>query len=145
VFVHQSLHIFIAVATVLLVFVVMLLRRNAPTEILFIFALAVFVATGVISPEDAWQSFSDPAVIAIGGLLVVSAALRTTGLLDYLGRSLLGNVKTEAGALTRLSSVVIVGSAFLLNTAIVAMLLPLVISWCRRMHVAPSKLLLTIS
>ncbi len=144
-FEQQNLQILIAVTTVVLVFVVMLIRRNTPTEVLFILALTLFVVCGVISPSDAWQSFSDPAVIAIAGLLVVTEALRTTGLLDFLGRSLLGSVKSQAGALARLSVVVIVSSAFLLNTAIVAMLMPLVISWCRRMHVAPSKLLLPIS
>lgn len=142
---NEPLKIAIALGTVLLVFVTMYRSRNAPTEILFSMALALFVVCGIIAPEKAWHCYADPSVIAIGGLLVVSAALRSSGALDLLGRSLLGNVKSERSALGRLSAVVVAGSAFLLNTALVAMLLPLVISWCRRNRISPSKLLLPIS
>ncbi|MCA9133441.1 MAG: SLC13 family permease [Planctomycetales bacterium] len=141
----QNFQIFLACSVILLVFAAMQLRRNAPTEVLFCLALVVFVLFGLISPDQAWVGFADPSVVAIAGLLVVSAALRSSGVLDAVGRSLLGNVSTEQGALGRLSLVVVTCSAFLLNTAIVAMLLPLAIAWCRRKNVAPSRLLLPIS
>ncbi len=127
------------------IFLTLQLRRNAPTEILFCAALAVFVAFGVIDPAAAWEGFSDRAVIAIAGLLVVSAGLRSSGVLDSMGRALLGTVRTERGALARLSAVLLTTSAFLLNTALVAMLLPMVIQWCRQRNIAPSRLLLPIS
>lgn len=141
----ESIKIGIALTTVVVVFATLFFRRSAPTEILFSLALTLFVVCGVTTPERAWQSFSDPAVIAIAGMLIVSSALRTSGVLDYVGHSLLGSIKTEASALRRLSGVVIAGSAFLLNTAIVAILMPLVIRWCRRLHIAPSRVLLPIS
>lgn len=141
----ETILIAIALSTVVLVFAVMLFRRNAPTEILFTAALGLYVLCGVIAPDKAWRSFSDPAVISIAGLLIISAALRTSGALDSAGRLLLGNVQSETVALCRLSFVLILGSAFLLNTAIVAMLLPLVIGWCRRRGIAASKLLLPVS
>lgn len=135
----------IVFATILAVFVTMQWKRNAPTDVLFCLALAVFVMCGIVEPADAWQGFADKAVIAIGGLLIVSASLKHTGVLDYIGRSLLGPVHTENAALSRISGLVVTCSAFLLNTAIVAMLLPVVISWCRRHNIAPSRLLLPIS
>ncbi len=135
----------LALTAIVVVFLTLQLRRNAPTEVLFSAALAIFVLFGLLSPEQAWQGYANPAVIAIAGLLIVSSALRNTGVLDSIGRRLLGNVKTETGALARLSGVLVVSSAFLLNTAIVAMLLPVVISWCRQRHVTPSRLLLPIS
>ncbi len=123
----------------------MQLRRNAPTEVLFCCALVVYVLFGLIEPSEAWKCFASDAVIAIAGLLVVSAALRSSGVLDAVGRSLLGGVTSERAALGRLSVVVVASSAFLLNTAIVAMMMPLVIGWCRQRHVAPSRLLLPLS
>ncbi|MCA9130561.1 MAG: SLC13 family permease [Planctomycetales bacterium] len=135
----------IAIAVVAFVFVVMQWKRNAPTDALFCFALAVLVACGIVEPSQAWQGFSNRAVVAIVGLLIVSAALKNTGVLDLIGQSLLGSVKSEQGAMARLSVVVVATSAFLLNTAIVAMLMPVVISWCRRRHIAPSRFLLAIS
>ncbi len=95
--------------------------------------------------KSAWGGFANEAIIAIGGLLIVAAALRNTGALDIFGAKLLGNVKNERSGLFRLSCVVIPASAFLLNTAIVAMLLPVVIGWCRRLHISPSRVLLPIS
>lgn len=135
----------LAVIVVVGVFLTMQWKRNAPTDLLFGLALGIYVVAGILAPEVAWRGFSNRAVIAIAGLLVVSAALRNTGALDLVGRKLLGSAKTEYGALGRLAGVLVTGSAFLLNTAIVAMLLPVVISWCRQRHISPSRLLLPIS
>ncbi len=141
----ENFQIYFAFAVILALFATMQLRRNAPTEVLFCLALVAYVLFGLIKPDQAWIGFADPGVIAIAGLLVVSAALRSSGVLDALGRSLLGNVTTERGALGRLAMVVVASSAFLLNTAIVAMLMPLAIGWCRQRHVAPSRILLPLS
>lgn len=141
----ENFQIFIAFAVIVAVFATMQLRRNAPTEVLFCLALVAYVLFGLIRPEQAWIGFADPGVIAIAGLLVVSAALRSSGVLDAIGRSLLGRVTTERGALGRLAAVVVTSSAFLLNTAIVAMLMPMAIGWCRQRNIAPSRLLLPLS
>lgn len=141
----ENFQIFFALAVIVAVFATMQLRRNAPTEVLFCVALVAFVLFGLIEPEQAWIGFADPGVIAIAGLLIVSAALRSSGVLDALGRSLLGKVSSERGAVGRLAMVVVASSAFLLNTAIVAMLMPLAIGWCRQRHVAPSRVLLPLS
>lgn len=141
----ENFQIFFAFAVIVAVFATMQLRRNAPTEVLFCLALVAYVLFGLIRPEQAWIGFADPGVIAIAGLLVVSAALRSSGVLDAIGRSLLGRVTTERGALGRLAAVVVTSSAFLLNTAIVAMLMPMAIGWCRQRNIAPSRLLLPLS
>ncbi len=141
----ENFQIIIAFTVLLAVFATMQLRRNAPTEVLFCLALVVYVLFGLIEPEQAWLGFADPGVIAIAGLLIVSAALRSSGVLDALGRSLLGGVSSQRAALGRLAAVVVGSSAFLLNTAIVAMLMPLVIGWCRQRQIAPSRLLLPLS
>lgn len=132
-------------STIVGVFVVLYFRRTAPTEILFSLGVGFFILCGILKPADAWQCFSNPAVFAVGGLLVITAGLRSTGVLDSIGRSLFGNVSNETGLLARLSAVVIGSSAFLLNTAIVAMLMPQVVNWCRSRNVSPSRLLLPIS
>jgi di/tricarboxylate transporter len=71
--------------------------------------------------------------------------MRETGVLDYIGHHVLGNVRSERGALTRLAAVVVPMSAFLNNTPIVAMFVPIVMDWCRRHRVSPSKLLIPLS
>lgn len=141
----EKFQVFLAFAVIFVVFATMQVRRSAPTEVLFCLALVVYVLFGLIQPDQAWIGFADSGVIAIAGLLVVSAALRSSGVLDALGRSLLGNVSTERAAMGRLAGVVVASSAFLLNTAIVAMLMPLAIGWCRQRNIAPSRILLPLS
>lgn len=145
-FTNQPLLIFIALSTVVAVFGILQTRRKrTPTEILFCLALGFFIMTGVIQPERAWAGFADKSVVMIAGLLVISAALRTSGVLDKIGERLLGSATRENQAMSRTSGILIAGSAFLLNTAIVAMLMPLVINWCRRNTISPSRLLLPMS
>lgn len=141
----QQVQEYLAIAIVVALFVTMQVRRNTPTDLLFAAALGLFVILGITPLDIAWSGFANTAVIAIAGLLVVSAAMRNTGALDLLGRRLLGRASTQQAALGRLSSVIVPASAFLLNTAIVSMLVPVVISWCRRHQISPSKLLLPVS
>lgn len=127
------------------VFVILQIQRRASTDVLFLAALLVVTAAGVITPEQAFAGFSNPAVLTIAGLLAITAGLRTSGVLDWLGHKLLGTATSEKQALMRLTAVTTATSAFLLNTAVVAMLMPVVVSWCRRRNISPSRLLLPVS
>ncbi len=135
----------ISVAVIIAVFVALQYSRGGPSDLIFLGGLMLVTLAGIISPETAFSGFSNPAVIAIAGLLVVSAGLRSAGVLDWLGRKLLGSANDERSALRRLTPVLISASAFVLNTALVAMLMPVVLDWCRRRNISPSRLLMPIS
>ncbi len=135
----------IALLTTATVFVVMQLRRSVPVDLLFIGALTVVTLTGVLSPAQAIAGFSNGAVILIATLFVASAGLRETGALDWVGNALLGSAQTERSALRRLALAVVPVSAFVLNTPVVAMLTPVVVDWCRKRRVSPSRLLMPLS
>lgn len=127
------------------VFAVLQLRRDAPVDLLFLGALMGVTLAGVISPSEALSGFANPAVIAIGSLLAVAAGLRATGVLDWVGQKLLGTAKTEQQAMRRLAIALVSTSAFLLNTALVAMMVPVVMEWCRRRNISPSRLMMPVS
>jgi len=135
----------IAIATTLAIFVGLQTRRGVPTDLLFILGAVFVTAMGIITPEEAFRGLANPAVVTIGALLVVAEALRRTGVLDWVGRHLLGSIKTERGALLRLLATLLATSSFMLNTAVVAMMAPVVVDWCRRRQVSPSRLLLPVS
>ncbi|MDQ1256790.1 MAG: hypothetical protein QG656_1390, partial [Candidatus Hydrogenedentes bacterium] len=105
-------------------------------------SLAVF---GIVTPKEALAGFSNEGMITVAGLFVVAAALKETGALEHIGRILLGRANTERSVLLRMSLVVTSISAFMNNTPVVAMLLPVLSSWCRRHQVSPSRVLLPLS
>ncbi len=135
----------IAIAATVSVFVGLQARRGVPTDLLFILGAAFVTAVGIITPEEAFRGLANPAVVTIGALLVVAEGLRRTGVLDWVGRHLLGSIKTERGALLRLLATLLAASSFMLNTAVVAMMAPVVVDWCRRRQISPSRLLLPVS
>ncbi len=138
-------HPWIALATTLAAFGVLQCFRNVPSDLVFLTALVVVTLAGVLTPGAAFEAFANPALVTIAGLFAVTAGLRMTGALDWASYRLLGVARTERQALSRLALAVIGSSAFLLNTAVVAMLMPVVLVWCRRHRVAPSRLLLPLS
>ncbi|UUO05501.1 SLC13 family permease [Blastopirellula sp. J2-11] len=143
--VPEFLHPWLAIATTVSVFVTLQVTRRIPIDLLFLLALVFLVLTGVLSPAVAISGFASRAVLAISALLVVAAGLRSTGVLDWIGNALLGDVKSEGPALRRIAGPIVASSAFILNTALVAMMMPVLIDWCRQRNLSPSKLLLPLS
>jgi len=135
----------ITIAVTLGIFVLIQVRRNIPLDLLFLCGLLIVSLCGVLTPNEAISGFANPAVLTIGALLALAAGLRICGVLDWIGEKLLGNVSTERPALWRLAIVLIGSSAFLLNTALVAMMTPVVSTWCRRHDISPSRLLIPVS
>lgn len=140
-----TVHGGIALATTLAVFAGMQLKRRIPVEVLFLGGLVIVTVCGVIHPKQAVAGFASTAVILIGALFAVSAGLRNTGALDWIGHRLLGSAQTERSALLRLGLTVPPVSAFVLNTPLVAMMAPVVVDWCRRRNVSPSRLMIPLS
>lgn len=135
----------IAVGATCLVFALLLWRRGIPTDVVFVAGLMLVTLAQIITPAEALAGFSNPAVVTIGALYVMAAGLRSTGALDLIGHRLLGTARTESDAMLRLTGPVVLLSALVNNTPIVAMTVPTVIDWCRRVHVSPSRVLLPIS
>jgi di/tricarboxylate transporter len=122
-----------------------LFKNLAPPDLLFVGATAFLSIIGIITPEEAFAGFSNSGMLTVAFLFVVVAGLRETGLLNFVGHHVLGRATTERGVLIRLAGVVVPMSAFLNNTPIVAMFVPVILDWSRRQAVAPSKLLIPLS
>ncbi|MCB1018727.1 MAG: SLC13 family permease [Acidobacteria bacterium] len=117
----------------------------AATEIVMLGALLAQVLLGVVDLPQAAAGFAHPAVLMIAALFVVAAGLTETGATQMIAQSLLGRPTGVAAAQLRLMAPVAALSAFLNNTPIVAMYLPIVNDWARKIRVSPSKLYLPLS
>lgn len=130
---------------VLLLMLLALIRNAAPPDVIFLGGLVVVAALRIITPEEAFHGLSNPGLVMVAALFIVAAGLRETGALHLAVTRLLGANTSLRAALARLMFPVAAISGFVNNTPIVAMLMPDVLSWCRKRQIAPSKLLIPLS
>lgn len=100
---------------------------------------------GVLSLERGFSGFSNTGMLTVGALFVVVAGLRETGGIDYIASRLLGRPTGERRAMARVMAPVCLLSAFLNNTPVVAMMIPAVQDWARKLKINPSRLLIPLS
>ncbi|MBT8486367.1 MAG: SLC13 family permease [Phycisphaerales bacterium] len=101
---------------------------------------------GEILPwTDGIRGFAHPAIVMIGALFVVAAGLQQTGGMEIVAQRLLGRPRTIAGAQLRMMMPVAVMSGFMNNTPIVAMYLPIINDWAKKLRISPSKLYMPLS
>ncbi len=128
-----------------------LLRNLAAPETLLLGALALLMTLGAIpksrfpDPSQMVAGFGNEGLIVVGVLFVVAAGLSQTGAMQLITKPLLGQPRHPLVAQTRLMLPVGVLSAFLNNTPIVAMFMPVVSDWCKKSGMAPSKLFIPLS
>ncbi len=116
-----------------------------PPDLALLSVLAVLLLAGVLGPEDAFAGFAHPATVTVACMLVLAAGIRETGAVDSLGRRLLGRDERGDGPLLRLLAGATLLSAFLNNTPIVAMAVPVVTDWARRHRESAARLLMPLS
>ncbi|QNG27393.1 SLC13 family permease [Synechococcus sp. HK01-R] len=131
---------------VLLLAVVLFVTGWLAPELTGLLSVALLVSSGVLTPEQGLAGFGSPALITLMGLFAVSAALFRSGALDRL-RELIASerIRSSRRMVALLTLVVAPISAVVPNTPIVASLLPVLESWCRRRRIAPSRVLLPLS
>jgi di/tricarboxylate transporter len=122
-----------------------LVRNVAPPYILLMGGAVVVTLPGVVSVDQFLSGFSNHGMLTVGAMFVVAAAMKETGALDRLGAWVLGRARTEASVLRRMAMTVTTMSAFMNNTPLVAMFMPVISSWCKSHRVSPSRLLLPLS
>ena len=120
-------------------------ERLAP-DVTALLALLALLLTGVLTPYEAFSGFSHPATISVAAVLVLSAGVERTGALTYIARRLLTPLgKSELILTVVIMAVIAAISAFINNTAAVAVFIPVVIEVCRRTSASPSRMLMPMS
>jgi len=137
----------IAIAFLLLVGVLLcFVWERFPPDITALGLLVVLIATGLLTTKDALSVFANPAPLTVGAMFVLSAALVKCGAIDRLS-ALVEHSARWPYALVILALFVLVAaiSAFINNTPVVVVFLPVVLKLARTMQLAPSKLLIPLS
>ncbi|TXH61842.1 MAG: SLC13 family permease [Thiothrix sp.] len=134
----------VAILTVLAVLGMLALSKIA-ADLILMAALIFLLVIGILEPNEAFAGFGNTGLMTIAALYIVAAGLRETGAIQYITRRLLGQPSTVRGAQFRMLIPTATLSAFLNNTTVVAMLIPAIQEWCKRLKLPPSKLLLPLS
>ncbi len=116
-----------------------------PAEIVFLGCLSVLFLTGILDEQGSLAGFSNPGMVTVGVLYIVVTGLQQTGGLAWISQQVLGLPKGATRALLRMMPPVIGLSALLNNTPVVAMFIPVVNDWSRKLGVSPSKLMIPLS
>jgi di/tricarboxylate transporter len=117
-----------------------------PADVTALGIMLAIVITGLLPPEEAFAGFSSDTVMMILGLLILTAALLRTGVVDMVGRAIVRRGGNDPMHLLILVTVSVAAlSAFISNTAAAAFFLPIVMGIALRANISPSRMLLPMA
>lgn len=126
--------------------VILFVTEKIPVDLVALLIIATLMMSRIITPEEGLSGFSNPATVTVGAMLVLSAGLFKSGAVNLLGDGLRKLSRYGTGVTISIMMICVGAiSAFINNTAAVAMLLPIVMETAREMRIGPSKLLMPLS
>jgi di/tricarboxylate transporter len=132
--------ILLALATVLLA------TERLRADLVAMLILAALVLLRVLEPGQALSGFSNPATVTVACMFVLSAGLQASGTVQVVGDWMLRHGPSSETALLILTALIIAPvSAFINNTAAVAIFLPMVLRACQGRGISPSHLMMPLS
>lgn len=136
----------IATIAVILGAIILFISEKLPVDLIALLIICSLVIVGVITPRQGIAGFSNPATITVAFMFVMSAALLKTGALQFVAYKLAdifkANFKLGLGLMMLLIALI---SAFINNTPVVAVFIPVVIQIAKSTGVSPSKMLIPLS
>ena len=122
------------------------LWNRVRADVVALLVMATLIVTGLVSPRDGTSGFANEATITVALMMVLAAGLARTGAMEALGRWV-GRFagRSELRLTAAMLAIVIPASAFINNTPIVIVMLPVVLGVARKAGFAPSRLLIPLS
>ncbi len=137
----QQVIVFAVIASTLFLFI----NGRIRYEFVSILGLLILTTTGVISPQDTFSGFAHPAVITVASVLVISAALIKSGVIEHL--VVLLDSKTESAHIKVMGLMVVTAflSSFMNNVGALALILPVALRIAKDNKTSPSKFLMPVA
>lgn len=114
-------------------------------DVVAMLAMFSVVAAGLVPGSQALSGFGHPAVITVAAVLVISRALRNSGIVDLIAMRLAPLTTSTFSHIASLTGVVTVASAFMNNVGALALMLPVALSTAARRERSPSLLLMPLA
>ena len=136
----------IAAMAIVIGMFVLFVRETFPVEVTALLGAALMLGTGILPHGAAMEVFSNPAPWTIAALFIIVGGLVRTGGLDAISSAAARNVtKHPVLTLAALTLTVLMLSAFVNNTPIVVVMIPIFIQLAKQMGVSSSKVLIPLS
>lgn len=133
--------VFLIIISVLVLFIIGRIRYDF-IALLGLLALTIF---GVLDPGDTFEGFSHPAIITVAAVLVISAALVKTGVIDAIVHLLNRKTPSNRIIMAKLMLVTAILSGFMNNIGALALVLPVAIKISREKKFPPSQILMPLA
>ncbi|WP_299841423.1 SLC13 family permease [uncultured Jannaschia sp.] len=141
----QAMQAWVTIA-VLLAMLALFVRETYPTEVVAMAGAIVLLVLGILPYEAGVAVLANPAPWTIAAMFLLMGALVRTGALDWFTRFAEGQVGQRPRlAIGMLLGVVLIASAFVANTPVVVVMIPVFVQLARAIEIAPSKLLIPLS
>ena len=130
---------------VIIIMFFLLVRNMFEPVVIFIAGSVVFISTGIISIDEALSGFSNKGVITVAVLFIIAGSIQKTSYIYSFANQFLGKRGEGKRTHLRIMFPVTVLSAFINNTPVVAIFIPMIRKWAINNNISPSKLLIPIS
>ncbi len=117
-----------------------------PVDLTALAITVVLILLGLVTPEEGISGFGNSATITVMAMFILSAGIARTGVIQVIRNFLI-----QWGGKNISQQILVMGlivgpiTAFINNTAVVAVFLPIVEDWCKKQRISPSKLLIPLS
>ena len=124
---------------------VLLVKTKLPAPAIFLGALTAAITFRLAPVPELLKGFSNPGMLTVGVLFMVAAGMYSTGAITILMEKLVGIPQTNVAARLRILPPIAVGSAFLNNTPLVAMMIPVIRDLCKNGNLSARQLYIPLS
>ncbi len=135
----------ILVLAILIGAVALFISEKFPIDFVALLVLGTLLGLKLVTPEEGISGFSNPATVTVAAMFILSAGLQKTGATAAIGHLMVRFGKSYFTALVVIMGTITVISAFVNNTAAVAVFIPLVMVVANRRKIAASRLLIPLS
>lgn len=126
--------------------VIFLITEWIPMEVTALLSLGLVALTGLVTPVEALAGFSNPAVVTVWAVFILSGGLTRTGVANVIGHFVLRMAgKRETTMIIVIMTTAGVMSAIMNNVAVAALMLPVVMDIARHTGRPPSRLLMPLA
>ena len=134
------------VTLILVAAMLLLITEKLPVDLTSIGIIVVLTITGILTPTEAIAGFASPAVITVGAMFLISKGMIRTGAVGFISQ-MVSRYSRGRPTLAIFLILVIVGtaSAFINNTPVVVLFIPIILSLSCELDFSPSKVLIPVS